>query len=338
MKLPVFGCLLVMLALRAPVSAQVGVYGYAPGEQAAKLFTLEAPGPNARVFADEAARERFMSKGLLILYNEQIAEQLEEYRFAAEEAWTLSEIKFEPAENYEDGDAVASVAGHAAKLSDFNVLRLSYAESLAEMQACGFVLTEYQREDGGALIPQRRAVINLYPTAATAGMDDLAEFRQKGAFRNLRPGVFKAYLVMIARALERDRPLNYSCKDPNEQAVKRLKTAKLYIPEYALSDPSSGRILSPEELLGAYPFQYEVVADAELSAMLLDPEARTFYWLDYNGFGAFSLTNGGDADNRFLCVYMAPGQWRLYFAARRAAKRFDAPAPAYFRQLGEAVE
>lgn len=103
-------------------------------------------------------------------------------------------------------------------------------------------------------------------------------------YLNYDLGYLRAYLKIVNKSLKVNAFVN--CYDDfyDKEAIKSLKTQKLYIPQwvadkYGAFTRKQGETREEDDLLKDYKFPYEIVSDEKLNQMLLNNEA--IYFLNY---------------------------------------------------------
>jgi hypothetical protein len=107
---------------------------------------------------------------------------------------------------------------------------------------------------------------------------------EKMKFFNYSPGFLKAYLACVQRYFESNQTVEYDTEMSEKDDLAELKSNTLYIPEYAMfhRDPKTGKMgkrFEEAELLGPYPYKYEILPAASISDKILSGE--NCYYLCY---------------------------------------------------------
>lgn len=199
---------------------------------------------------------------------------------ALSRAWTLTPIKIAPYEertNYQDytkysylviGGENTQVVHLRSHLADDNYTHL-YLRLMRFPAKEGGKATSYCRID---LFPDMGTIDRVLKAASA---DPVANMYAQGKFRNWTPSHLALYLRAAQIDLEASHRRWEFEEYKNERQLAGLKSATLYIPEYALlrfgrftGDESERH--DPRKLLSEYPYKYQIVTAPELERIMAE--------------------------------------------------------------------
>lgn len=201
-------------------------------------------------------------------------------------AWTLTPIKIVPYEDRANYQDYAKYSFLVIGGENTQVVHMRSGRSNDNYTHLYLRLMRFSAEEGGKATSYCR--IDLFPDMATIGRvleaadaDPVAVMYAQGNFRNWTPAHLALYLRAAQLDLEGSRRRWEFEEFKNERRLAELKTATLYIPDYALlrfgrfSGDESERH-DPRRLLSEYPYKYQFVTAHELERIMAESPDPVF--------------------------------------------------------------